>query len=228
LIIGIVGGTAGLGFSLAVRLAVAGYEVLIGSRSIDKAKTAAEEAKKIAGQLKISGDLNENICEKSDIVFFAIPFNGLYLTAKSLKNRINKNAIVVSTIVPLESDLGGGWKFLEPSAGSAAETLSRILGRDAKVVSALNYAPAAAFMDLDSPVECDVIVCGEREHAMQVIDVIEHIPNLRGLYGGGLENSRITERMTPLLIFLNKEYSSDRAGIRVTYIEKSSATSGKR
>jgi len=223
-----VGGTAGLGFALALRLAIAGFDVLIGSRAIDKAKAAAEEAKKIVGEVKISGDLNEKICEESDIIFFTIPFNGLYATAKSLKDRINKNAIVVSTIVPLESDLGGGWRFLEPHDGSAAETLSRILGKGVKVVSALNYAPAKAFMDLHSPVECDIIVCGDREYAMPVIDVIEQIPNLRGLYGGGLENSRITERITPLLIFLNKEYSSDKAGIRVTYIEKPSLASRQR
>lgn len=220
MIIGIIGGTAGLGFSIALRLAMVGYEVAIGSRSKEKAMAAVDEALRMVGPLKISGGLNEEVCKMSDMIFFTIPFSGLYTTAKFLRDKINKEAIVVSTIVPLEADLGGGWKFIEPAAGSAAETLNKLLGKDARVVSALNYLPAMALSDLHSPVECDVIVCGEREYAYSVIDVIEHIPNIRGLYGGGLENSRITERITPLLMFLNREYSSNKAGIRVTYIEK--------
>ncbi len=220
MIIGIVGGTAGLGFSLALRLSIAGYEVLIGSRDNEKAKATAGEAMRITGSKKINGMLNEEVCENSDIIFFTIPFNGLYTTAKILRDKIKEDAIIVSTIVPLEADLGGRWRFIEPAAGSAAEALKEALGMDKKVVSAFTYVPANALLDIEKPVDCDIIVCGEKKPAYTIIEIIEHIPNLRGLYGGGLENSRITERLTPLLIFLNKEYSSKMAGIRITYIEK--------
>ncbi|MEM0481404.1 MAG: NADPH-dependent F420 reductase [Nitrososphaerota archaeon] len=216
--IAILGGTAGLGRALAVRLALAGRRVIIGSRSEDRAVKAAEEVNRITSTNLASGGLNESAAAKADLVFYAIPFSGLYQLAKSVKRVMKVGSIAVSCVVPLESELGGGPEYLEPSTGSAAEALQAILGDGVKVVSALTYVSANALEDLNSPVDCDVVVCGEKEASREVMDVLSLIKGVRPLYAGGLKYSRITERLTVLLIRLNRQYSSDRAGIRFTYI----------
>lgn len=119
---------------------------------------------------------------------------------------------------PLESDVGGTPEYLEPSNGSAAEALQATLGNEIKVVSALTYVSAHALEDLSNPVDCDIVVCGEREASQRVMEILSLISGVRPLYVGGLKYSRITERLTVLLIGLNRQYNSDRAGIRFTYI----------
>jgi hypothetical protein len=216
--IAILGGTAGLGKALALRLAQAGKKVIIGSRDAERAAKAAEDVNRIIGGVFAEGDLNEAAAARVDLVFFAVPFPGLYQLAKNVKSVMKEGAIAVSCIVPLESDLGGGPEYLEPSSGSAAEALQAILGDRVKVVSALTYVPAHALEELDSPVDCDVVVCGEKEASKEVMEVLSLIKGIRPLYAGGLKYSRITERLTVLLISLNRQYKSDRAGIRFTYI----------
>ncbi|MEM0381296.1 MAG: NADPH-dependent F420 reductase [Nitrososphaerota archaeon] len=214
----ILGGTAGLGRALALRLVKAGCPVLIGSRDRGRAEKAAEEVNRITGRKLASGDLNERVAERAGLIFFAVPFTGLYQLARSIRGVMKSGAVVVSCVVPLESDLCGGPEYIEPSSGSAAEALQSILGDSAKVVSALTYIPAHALEDLDKPVECDVVVCGEREASKRVMEVLSLIDGVRLFYAGGLKYSRVTERLTVLLIRLNREYNSDRAGIRFTYI----------
>ncbi|MEM1922840.1 MAG: NADPH-dependent F420 reductase [Nitrososphaerota archaeon] len=216
--IGVLGGTAGLGKALALRLVKSGCRVSIGSRSLDRALAAAKEVNdRVGGELAI-GDVNENVAASSDIVFFAIPFIGVYELARKIKTKIRDGGVAVSCMVPLESDMGGSLEYFEPSGGSAAETLQNLLGQHVKVVSALTYMPTYALEDIERPVECDVAVCGEREPSKKVMEVLSLIEGVRPLYAGALKYSRITERLTVLLIRLNKEYCSDRAGLRFTYI----------
>lgn len=216
--IAILGGTAGLGRALALRLAKAGQRVIIGSRDAERAAKAAEEVNKVTGGGLATGYINETAASKTDLVFFTIPFPGLYQLARSVKSVMKTGSIAVSCVVPLESDIGGGPEYLEPSSGSAAEALQALLGDGVRVVSALTYIPAHALEDLDRPVECDVVVCGEKEASNKVMEVLSLIDGIRTLYAGGLKYSRITERLTVLLIRLNRQYNSDRAGIRFTYI----------
>lgn len=214
----ILGGTAGLGRALAIRLVAAGRRVIIGSRAEERARNAAAEVNKLVGSELATGELNETAASLCDVVFFAIPFAGLYQLAKSVKKLVREGAIAVSCVVPLESDLGGGFEYLEPSSGSAAEALQSILGERVKVVSALTYIPAYALEDLKRPVDCDVVVCGEKEASRRVMEILSLIDGVRPLYAGGLKYSRVTERLTVLLIALNRQYGSDRAGVRFTYI----------
>ncbi len=216
--IAILGGTAGLGRALALRLTQAGRRVIIGSRDAERAAKAAQDVNRIIGGGLAVGDLNEEAAAKADLVFFAVPFTGLYQLAKNVKSKMKTGAIAVSCVVPLESDLGGGPEYLEPSSGSAAEALQAILGDGVRVVSALTYVPANALEDLNSSVDCDVVVCGDKEASKEVMEVLSLIKGIRPLYAGGLKYSRITERLTVLLIRLNRQYNSDRAGIRFTYI----------
>ena len=83
---------------------------------------------------------------------------------------------------------------------------------------------AAAFHNLsaellagDAAVECDVLVCSDDESAKQVaMELAGKIAGVRALNGGKLENARIVESTTALLIGLNIRYKVHSAGVRFT------------
>ncbi|MDW8043301.1 MAG: NADPH-dependent F420 reductase [Nitrososphaerota archaeon] len=210
--VAILGGTAGLGRSLAVRLAASGLEVVIGSRARERAESAASEVASSVPGSRVHGTSNPDAVQGAKFVFFAVPYNGLYETAKLVRDKISETSVAVSAVVPLESDLGGSPRYLEPTAGSAAEALQQLLRRT-PVVSAFNCVPAAAVEDLN--VELDVIVCGERQPAEELMGMLRGVRGIRPVYGGPLLNSRVTERLTQLLIDINRAYGSHRAWVKI-------------
>ncbi len=210
--VAILGGTAGLGRALAVRLASSGIYVVIGSRSEERGREAARQVSELTGSTTVEGKVNEEAVEGADFVVFAVPFPGMYEVARAVRQRLAAGCVVVSAVVPLESDLGGPVRYVEPSAGSAAEALQEFL-RDRPVVSAFTFTPAALLEDLDA--ELDVIVCGEKEPAHRLSGLLQRIKGIRPFYGGPIRNSRITERLVQLLIEINKEYKTRSATIKV-------------
>ena len=210
--VAILGGTAGLGRALAIRLAASGIRVVIGSRSEEKGREAARQVSELTGSAAVEGKRNEEAVEGADFVVFAVPYPGMYEVAKAVRERLMAGCVVVSAVVPLESDLGGPLRYVEPSAGSAAEALQEFL-KDHRVVSAFTFTPAALLEDLNA--ELDVIVCGERGPAQKLIGLLERVKGIRPLYGGPLRNARITERLVQLLIDVNREYKTKVATIRV-------------
>jgi len=210
--VAILGGTAGLGRALAVRLAANGIHVVIGSRSEDRGREAARQVSELTGSAAVEGKRNEEAVEGAEFVVFAVPYPGMYEVAKAVRNRLMEGCVVVSAVVPLESDLGGPVRYVEPSAGSAAEALQDFL-KDRPVVSAFTFTPASLLEDLNA--ELDVIVCGEREPSQRLIDLLQGVKGVRPIYGGPLRNARITERLVQLLIDINREYRTKSATIRV-------------
>ena len=210
--VAILGGTAGLGRALAVRLAANGIHVVIGSRSEDRGREAAQQVSELTGSAAVEGKRNEEAVEGAEFVVFAVPYPGMYEVAKAVRNRLMEGCVVVSAVVPLESDLGGPVRYVEPSAGSAAEALQEFL-KDRPVVSAFTFTPASLLEDLNA--ELDVIVCGEREPSQRLIDLLQGVKGVRPVYGGPLRNARITERLVQLLIDINREYRTKSATIRV-------------
>jgi len=210
--VAILGGTAGLGRALAVRLAANGIHVVIGSRSEERGREAARQVSELTGSAAVEGKRNEDAVEGAEFVVFAVPYPGMYEVAKAVRNRLMEGCVVVSAVVPLESDLGGPVRYVEPSAGSAAEALQEIL-KDRPVVSAFTFTPASLLEDLSA--ELDVIVCGDKEPARRLIGLLERVKGVRPIYGGPIRNSRVTERLVQLLIDINREYRTKSATIRV-------------
>ena len=210
--VAILGGTAGLGRALAVRLAANGIHVVIGSRSEERGREAARQVSELTGSAAVEGKRNEDAVEGAEFVVFAVPYPGMYEVAKAVRNRLMEGCVVVSAVVPLESDLGGPVRYVEPSAGSAAESLQEIL-KDRPVVSAFTFTPASLLEDLSA--ELDVIVCGDKEPARRLIGLLERVKGVRPIYGGPIRNSRVTERLVQLLIDINREYRTKSATIRV-------------
>jgi len=220
--IAILGGTGDQGFGLALRLAK-NNKIIIGSRKKEKAEEAAKRAKEILKQRGIEADIigldNKDAAKEGDVVILSIPYEYTLSTIKQLKEELN-GKVVVSIGVPLATAIGDKpTRLLFPPDGSVAEMVQNVL-KDSKVVSAFQNVCHAVLEDLDNPVDCDILVCGNDEEAKKVVmDLANQIEGVRAIDCGNLEKSRIIEAITPLLIALNIKYKSKGTGIRITNLE---------
>jgi NADPH-dependent F420 reductase len=216
------GGTGDQGFGLALRLAK-NNKIIIGSRKKEKAEEAAKKAKEILNQREIEADIigleNKEAAKEGDVVILSLPYEYTLSTIKQLKEEL-KGKIVVSIGVPLATAIGDKpTRLLFPPDGSVAEMVQNVL-KESKVVSAFQNVCHAVLEDLDNPVDCDILVCGNDEEAKKVvIDLANQINGVRAIDCGNLEKSRIIEAITPLLIGLNIKYKSKGTGIRITNLE---------
>lgn len=220
--IAIVGGTGPEGLGLALRFARAGEAVVIGSRD---AKRAAESADKLNQQIDgaagvraraISGAENNAACETAQIVILTIPFSAHADTIKHIKSVLHPGQILVDATVPLAASIGGrATRTLGVWQGSAAEQAAELAPKGVSVVAAFHNT-SADILNGDGPVDCDVIVCSDdKEAAQRVRTLARKIPGVRALDGGKLENARIVEQITALLIGFNVRHKG-HAGLRIT------------
>jgi len=214
--IAIIGGTGDLGYGLALRWAKAGQSVVIGSRDAKKAQDAAERVKAALNGTGIAGLENTKAAAQASIVILAVPFSAQATILKSIKPSL-KNAILVDATVPLAASVGGrATRLLGVWEGSAAQAARDVMSGVA-VVSAFHNLSAPALQELSSPLDCDVLICGDDAAAKERVSaLIKLIPGLRPLDAGPLEMSRVVEGITALLIGLNRRYKARHSGIRIT------------
>jgi len=216
------GGTGEQGFGLALRLAK-NNKIIIGSRKKEKAEEAAKRAKEILKQRGIEADIigleNKDAAKEGEVVILSLPYEYTLSTIKQLREEL-KGKIVVSIGVPLATAIGDKpTRLLFPPDGSVAEMVQNVL-KESKVVSAFQNVCHAVLEDLDNPVDCDILVCGNDDEAKRVvIDLANQIDGVRAIDCGNLEKSRIIEAITPLLIGLNIKYKSKGTGIRITNLD---------
>jgi NADPH-dependent F420 reductase len=216
--IAILGGTGPEGTGLANRLARASEHVVIGSRDAQRAQDTAKQLRaQIGGSVQIDGTDNLSAVSQCDVAVLTIPFSGLTPLLKQLKTTWKPGTIVIDTTVPLAASVGGApTRMLGVWQGSAAEAARELLPPSVTIAAAFHNL-GAALLAGDASVECDVLVCSDDEKAKQVaIELAEKIPGVRALNGGKLENARIVESLTALLIGLNIRYKVHSAGIRFT------------
>jgi NADPH-dependent F420 reductase len=205
--IAVVGGSGDLGSAIARRLAKAGRKVIVGSRAAESAAAAAERL-----GFGITGMANEDAAAAADIVIVTVPFAAQEGTLRQIAPHV-AGKIVVDTTVPLMPPRV--MRVQLPAEGSAAVRAQGILGEAVKVVSAFHNV-AAHKLATDEEVACDVLVFGDDKAARaQVIGLVQDC-GLRGIHAGALVNSAAAEAFTSLLIFINKTYSVDGAGVRIT------------
>jgi NADPH-dependent F420 reductase len=215
--IAVLGGTGPEGFGLALRWAQAGETVIIGSRDAKRAQDAAEKIKqRVGSSAKISGDANAAACTAADLLVLTVPFEGHAALLKQLKPTIRPGSIVIDATVPLAASVGGrATRTLGVWQGSAAQQTAELVPKGISVVAAFQNA-GAELLNADGPVECDVIVCSDDPDAIQVVrNLATKIPGVRAIDGGKLENARILEQITALLIGLNIRHKG-HSGIRIT------------
>lgn len=219
--IAIIGGTGDQGLGLALRFAKAGEDIIIGSRDVKKAENAVNIVKNMLEGEEISnihGSTNADAAKEGDIILLTVPLQAQIITLRSIKEYID-GKIVIDATVPLDGCLGGKpTRYIDVWQGSAAERTAELLENiNAKVVSAFNNVSAASLLNIKHDVECDCLVSGDDEGARkEVMALAEKIPGVRSLDCGPLENARIVEKITPLLINLNIRNKIKLAGIRIT------------
>jgi len=210
-VIAVIGATGQLGAAIARRLVLAGANVIVGSRDAGRAQDAAKALSSATGK-KVASDANAAAAAAADVIIVTVPYAAQRATLAEIADAAS-GKIVVDTTVPLVPPKV--MRVQLPEEGSAALVAQRILGPATRVVSAFHNV-AAHKLATDARIDCDVLVFGDDREARDiVIDVVRRC-GLRGLHGGALCNSAAAEALTSVLIFINKAYSSDGAGIEIT------------
>ena len=217
--IGIVGGTGDLGRGLAVRLAKAGHPLIIGSRNAEQAVSSAEAVSAVLADRgiahpAISGADNVATAQQGDIVFVTVPFGAHQPTLESIRDAV-QGKVLVDVTVPLVPPKVARVQL--PAEGSAGQIAQALLGEAVHVVSAFQNV-AAAHLQADMEIPCDVLVTGNDKPSRQtVIDLIESM-GMRGFHAGLINNAAAAEALTSILININKQYKT-HAGLRLTGID---------
>lgn len=215
--IAIIGGTGPAGMGLALRWARAGETIIIGSREIARArKTAAAIQERVGPEAKVSGMENSAACAAADILMLTVPFEGQASLLKKLKPAMTDGSILIDATVPLAASVGGrASRTLGIWQGSAAQQAAELVPEEVSVVAAFHNL-SAELLAGDTPLDCDVVVCSDDPDAAQLTrELAAKIPGVRAVDGGKLENARIIEQITALLIGLNFRHKG-HAGIRIT------------
>ena len=216
--IAIIGGTGPEGSGLALRWARAGESIVIGSRDASRARAAAAQIAAKAGALgSVEGLENSQAVKMCDVVVLTVPFSGQAELLKQLKPSFRPGTVLIDATVPLAAAVGGRpTRMLGVWQGSAAEQAAEIVGKNVTVAAAF-HSLSATVLDGDHDVDCDVIVCSDDDRARTLAsELAVKIPGVRAVDGGKLENARIVEAITALLITLNIRHKVHGAGLRIT------------
>ncbi len=212
-----VGGTGPEGLGLAMRMAAAGHEIAVGSRSAERGEEGAARVREAVAGAVATGGENAAVVRDAEVVLLTFPYSGQQTTLAGLAGLLS-GKIVCSVVAPLEFQKGVGAVPLVVPGGSAAQEADAQLP-GARVVSAFQNLAAEQLMGLDHAVDADVLVCGrDAEAKAVVIGLANQIAGVRGLDGGGLSQSRYVEMLTCLLINMNRRYKTE-TGIRIVGID---------
>ena len=210
----IVGGTGALGSGLAYRLASAGYEIVIGSRTAEKAEEAAQKLPTASGVARPRGATNADAAKDADVILVTVPFGSQAQILDEIKPHV-AGKLVIDTTVPLVPPKVARVQL--PEQDSAAVAAQSRLGEGVRVVSGFHNV-AAHKLQTDMDIECDVLVFGDEPKDREVAVELANAAKLRGLHGGPLANSAAAEALTSVLIGINRAYKVDGAGVRITGI----------
>ncbi|MGZ9220521.1 MAG: NADPH-dependent F420 reductase [Anaerolineales bacterium] len=218
LTIAVLGGTGKEGKGLAYRWAKAGYRVLIGSRLSERAVTVASEIMQLLeGSSSVVGTTNLEAAQQADIIVLTVPYAAHRPTLESVKDAL-KGKLLIDVTVPIVPPKIT--KVQMPPAGSAAQEAKEIVGEDVQVVAAFQNISHELLLG-EEEVECDVLVTGTskdaRAEALRLVDAA----GLTGWDAGPIENSVVLEGLASVLIYINKQYGSTHAGIRITGVNRS-------
>lgn len=226
--IAVIGGTGKEGRGLAARWAIAGHDVVLGSRDGARAAAVAEELSAlpaVAGRRSNAGTIkgaeNAAALDGADVVLLSVPYAGHAETLRGLREALGARPgrVLIDITVPLKPPQVAQVQL--PAGQSAALEAQALLGPAVKVVAALHHVSSTHLLDLTGhgSIDCDVLVCGDDAAAKEMVLRLIADLGLRGLDAGGLRNAIALESLTPVLLALNKRYKSSGAGIRFTNID---------
>jgi hypothetical protein len=202
---------------LALRWARAGEAIIIGSRDARRASEAVDKIKQMAGcQVRISGMDNSAACSATALLVLTVPFEGQASLLKHLKTELRPGSLLIDATVALASGVGGrASRTLAVWQGSSAQQAAELVPKGVTVAAAFHNL-SADLLNGDEPLDCDVIVCSDEANAIQVTRALAaKLPGVRAIDGGKLENARVLEQITALLIGMNIRLKG-HGGIRIT------------
>ena len=213
--VGLIGGTGEEGRGLALRWAMAGARVAIGSRTIERAKTTADELNQFVPNNSISYGENSTVIAESEFVLLTVPFAHAAATLESHKQDFRAGAILIDITVPVSFEQGRV-RYVELAEGSASEHLRAQLSDEIPLVAAFKTEPAHLLADATAKLDCDVLVASDdKEAKARVMEAVKFIEGLRPVDAGTLYSARTLERMTVLAIGINRRYKIKTACYRV-------------
>ncbi len=212
--IGLLGGTGIEGRGLALRFAHAGADVILGSRSEERAAAVAAELNQQLGRARIQPAENRAMLAQAELVFLTVPFAQAADALDTYRSDFRAGSTLIDATVPVKSKttLGPG----DLPEGSGSQHLAKRMPEGVHLVGAFKTIPAHVLAELEVPLDCDVFVCGDSEpDRMRVMEAIRLIPGLRPVDAGGLDAAATLERMTALAIRINRRYKVKDARFRV-------------
>jgi NADPH-dependent F420 reductase len=214
--IAVIGGTGKEGKGLAYRWAKAGYRVLIGSRTPEKAQIVAKDLIDLLGGKAVVEGLDLlTAAQRADIVVLAVPYSAHRNTLETIKRMLEGKILIDVTVPLVPSKIT---KVQMPPSGSATQEAHEILGAGVQVTSAFQNISYQHLLK-DGPVECDVLVTGTTREARSETLVLVKAAGLTGWDAGPIENSVVVEGMTNILIGINQQYASTSAGFRIIGVQ---------
>ncbi|MEK6299143.1 MAG: NADPH-dependent F420 reductase [Acidobacteriota bacterium] len=213
--VGLIGGTGEEGRGLALRWALAGARVTIGSRAIEKAKASAEELNAIIGGERIGFATNQDAIAGSEFVLLTVPFAHAASTLQTHRADFRAGAILIDITVPVSFEQGRV-RYVDLPEGSASEHLQALLPDNIPLVAAFKTEPAHLLAEAHEALDCDSFVASDSKEAKtRVMDAIKFIEGFRPIDAGTLYSARALERMTVLAIGINRRYKVKTARYRV-------------
>ena len=215
-VLAILGGTGDLGTGLARRWAQAGYCVIIGSRTLEKAEAAVADLREVMAErgvaaVTVRAMANAEAAREADIVTLTVPFSHQVSTLESVRSGL-QGKILIDVTVPLVPPRVARVQL--PPQGSAGQIAQELLGDEVSVVSAFQNV-AAAHLQEGKGVECDVLVCGNKKDAREQVIKLVEAAGMRGFHAGMIDNAAAAEALTSVLIVINKQYNC-HAGIKIS------------
>ena len=217
-VIAVLGGTGKEGSALGLRWAHAGYRVILGSRTAERAVAVAAELNPLLpADSRLEGTANADAARQASIVVLAVPYSAQRPTAMEVKDVLGGKILVDVTVplVPPKVDC-----VQLPEGGSAVLRLQRELGPGVRVVSAFQNVSSVHLKDLGHAIDCDVLVCGDDADARQQVIELARAAGMVAWHAGVLANSAASEALTSVLIAINKRYKVPGAGIRITAVPR--------
>lgn len=218
--VGLIGGTGEEGRGLALRWAIAGARVSIGSRTLDRAKTTADALNQVlearsAQFSPITHGENGKVIATSDLALLTVPFVHAASTLDDHRQDFRDGSVLIDITVPVSFDQGKV-RYVELPEGSASEHLKALLPENIPLVAAFKTEPAHLLAELDEPLDCDSFVSSDSKEAkLRVMEAIGFMEGLRAVDAGVLYSARTLERMTVLAIGINRRYKVKTARYRV-------------
>jgi NADPH-dependent F420 reductase len=213
----IIGGTGALGYGLALRLALAGTPVIVGSRGAERAAETAGRLADAAPGAQVEGLVNDEAARRGAIVLLTVPFRAQSENLNNLREVLEPGQILVDCTVPTAASVSGkATRTVGVWQGSAAQQAQEMVPDGVTVIAAFHTVSASSLADPDTELDEDILICGDRKaDKAGVAEIVHRIPGLRAVNAGALEMARIVEQLTPMLISINTRYKA-HAGIRVT------------